>query len=123
MQEKETGRTYLVAENQTGEVVGVIGFTSPEARMYRFKLTARPVELVNAYVKQDERGGGVGRALVAELEKRAKDQDYTEVLLNSGPRYKGTGWGFYERVGYTRVGVMKNRYGKGAHAPVWRKAL
>lgn len=77
-------RTYLVAENSDGEVIGVIGFRAPDETMLTFTKTPNPVELVNAYVRSDERKGkGVGKALVAKLEERAKEKGHTEIVLNS----------------------------------------
>lgn len=122
-------RTYVVAETPEGEVIGIVGFKTPDVRMIPFTQTSKPAELVNAYVKSDERKGrGVGKALVSELENKARKAGYTEIVLNSGPRYKDTGWGFYDRLinnvdRYERVGVAEGYYGEGGDAPVWRKIL
>ena len=121
----ENDRTYLVAEAGSGEIVGTIGLKKPEARTRGFAKTQNPAELINAYVAVDQRRGkGVGRALVQGLEAEARRQEYTEIVLNSGPRYKDTGWGFYDRLpNYERVGVAQDLYGKGIDAPVWSKTL
>jgi len=117
--------TYLVAETIEGEVIGVIGFRNPDERMRPFTQTPNPTELVTAYVAKEHRGGkGLGRALVAKLEDEARKKGHSEIVLNSGPRYKYTGWGFYDRLeGYQRVGIAKNYYGEGGDAPVWRREL
>ncbi len=118
-------RTYLVAESLDGEVVGVIGFKAPDSRIMPFTKTLNPAELVNAYVKAEERKGkGVGRALVRGLEERVRMKGHTEIVLNSGPRYKDTGWGFYDKLeGYQRVGIAESYYGEGGDAPIWRKEI
>ncbi len=122
-------RTYVVAENSDGEVIGIAGFKTPDPRMIPFTQTPNPAELINAYVKSDERKGrGVGRALVAKLEEEARANGYTEIILNSGPRYKDTGWPFYDKLvndidRYKRVGVAVGYYGEGGDAPIWRKIL
>jgi len=86
--------TYLVAENLDKSVIGVIGFRTPDPRMLPFTHTPKPAELVNAYVGKEHRAGkGVGRALVKKLEEEAKAKGFTEIVLNSGPRYEKTGWG------------------------------
>ena len=115
----------LVAETHEGEVVGVIGLKPPDERMLKFTTTDKPAELIHAYVAREHRGGkGVGRALVNQLEREAIVRGYKEMVLNSGPRYEETGWGFYDRLeGYTRMGVAKDYYGAGIDAPVWRKVL
>lgn len=115
----------LVAETHEGERVGVIGLKPPDERMLKFTTTDKPAELIHAYVaKKHRRGKGVGRALVQQLEREAKVRGYREIVLNSGPRYEETGWGFYDRLeGYSRVGIAKDYYGAGIDAPVWRKIL
>lgn len=116
---------FLVAETGDGVVIGVIGFRKPDQKMIEYTHTPDPAEIINAYVRSDYRGGkGVGRALVDKLEEEAKKMGFTEVVLNSGPRYKDTGWGFYDKLpGYERVGIAKEYYGEGGDAPVWRKDL
>jgi ribosomal protein S18 acetylase RimI-like enzyme len=127
MQESLSGnndRVYLVAEEDSA-IVGVIGFKNPDRIMIAFAQTSNPAELINAYVRVDERGGrGVGRALVDFLEEEAIRQGFTEIILNSGPRFKDTGWGFYDKLpNYNRVGMAENYYGQGADAPVWSRML
>lgn len=118
-------RTYIVAETSDGNVIGVIGYKTPDETMKSYTKTPNPAELVNAYVNPNERKGkGVGRALVAKLEEKAREAGHTEIVLNSGPRYKDSGWGFYDKLyGYGRVGVAVGYYGEGGDAPVWRKEL
>lgn len=116
--------TYLVAELATGQVVGVIGFKVPDNRLLPYTKTPNPTELVNAYVSKEHRGGkGVGTALLAKLEEEAKAKGHTEVILNSGPRYKDTAWGFYIRTYGKPVGIAEKYYGEGGDAPIWRKEL
>lgn len=118
-----TDRTYFVAE-EDGNVVGVMGMRTPDGKMVQFATTSKPIELINAFVSSERRrGSGVGRALVTKIEQAAKERGYTEVQLNSGPRYEETGWGFYDAIGYTRIALAHNYYGPGRHAPVWQKLL
>ena len=123
----ETGNDYhfLVAETTSKEVVGMIGFRQPpDKRMLAYCHTDKPVELVNAFVSEKHRKGkGIGRTLVNRLELEARKIGAKEVILNSGPRYKNSGWGFYDRIGYEKVGTARHYYGVGFHAPVWRKEL
>jgi len=117
-------RVYLVARDDLGKVLGMVGFKPPEGRMREFAETGRTAELINAFVAREHRGEGVGRALVAKLEEEAKALGYKEIVLNSGPRYRDTGWGFYDKLeGYKRVGVIEDMYGEDKDAVVWRKLL
>ena len=120
----ENPRSYLVAGDIGGTVIGVVGFMPPSDRMRSFTITANPTELVNAYVAKESRAGkGVGTALVKAIEETAKAKGHTEIVLNSGPRYQQTAWGFYDQLpGFKRVGVAEKLYGD-RNAPVWRKIL
>jgi len=116
-------RSYLVAED-SGKVIGVIGMKKPDEVMMGFARSPNPYELVNAYVDPDyRRGRGVGSSLVLELEYLARQKGFTELVLNSGPRYEKTGWEFYDKIGYKRVGLAEKYYGDGGDAPVWSKML
>lgn len=120
----ESDKVYLVAESKEGEVVGVIGLRDPDKRMIPFTKTSKPAELVNAYVANEHRAGkGVGSAMVKAIEEEAKRRGYTEVVFNSGPRYKDTGWGFHKKLYGEPVAVAEKYYGEGGDAPVWRKEL
>jgi ribosomal protein S18 acetylase RimI-like enzyme len=122
---RQSSNTFLIAESSQGNVIGVIGFRPASRRMLVYTTTKKPAELINAYVSPEHRAGkGVGRALVETLEKTAVSQGFQEMVLNSGPRYRSTAWGFYDRLpGYQRVGIAKELYGPGGDAPVWRKSL
>lgn len=124
-------RVYLVAQTTGGNVIGMIGYRKPEGKMLSWQEEnipgINPAELINAYVSPDfTREKGVGRALVAELEKRVKQAGFTDIILNSGPRYEESGWGFYDKLqpqGFHRVDIIEKMYGEGGDAPVWRKVL
>ncbi|MEK9171437.1 MAG: GNAT family N-acetyltransferase [Patescibacteria group bacterium] len=121
----ENSRSYLVAEDTNNRtVIGVVGFMPPSDRMKEFAVTFNPAELVNAYVAKENRAGqGVGSALVRGIEMTAKAKGHTEIVLNSGPRYQKTAWGFYDQLpGFQRVGIAEKLYGD-RNAPVWRKLL
>jgi len=120
----DNGYRYLVAITEDGRIVGVVGMRPPSSEMLAFAASERPAEMINAYVETRHRkGSGVGSALVRELERLARDSGSTEMILNSGPRYRNSGWEFFDRLGYTRRGLARDLYGEGQHAPVWSKLL
>lgn len=119
------GRQYLVAQIHEGRLVGMIGLSPLKKPLKQFATTEKPIELVNAYVDRNYRAGqGVGTALVKALREKAEEHGFTEILLDSGPRYRFTGWGFWDKQpGLRRVGVAKDLYGPGNDAPVWQRLL
>lgn len=115
---------FFVAErNSDKRVVGVAGMRDPRPTVAQFlSENSRPRELINMYTAEREKG--VGSAVISVVEQYARDNGYTEIVLDSGPRFEKTGWGFYDkREGYERVGIAKDRYGVGSDAPVWKKIL
>ena len=121
---KPTGRTYLIARRESGVAVGMMGLQElpEEDSMRDFGATDNPAEIINAYVDPRSRGEHVGRSLVAGLESLARQARFTELIVNSGPRYAKTGHGFWNRV-FEYVGAAENYYGKGYAAEVWHKVL
>lgn len=121
------GHKFFVAVSSdlSGSVLGVVGYRKPDTRMIPYTTTKNAIELINCYVSIDDRKGrGVGTKLVERVEEDARENGYTEIILNSGPRYEKTGWGFYDKLsGYERIAVAKNYYGEGGDAVVWRKEL
>lgn len=115
--------TFFVAVRQSDNSVAGVGgvLRAPRPAVKQFMVTERPVELINMYMS--DREGGIGSAVLAKAEDFAKKHGYTEMGLDSGPRYEKTAWGFYDKKGFTRVGIAKDRYGEGGDAPVWEKIL
>jgi GNAT superfamily N-acetyltransferase len=85
--------------------------------------TDRPVEFLNAYVDPERRNKGIGRALAGRLEEIALQAGHTEIIVNSGPRYKDSGWIFWTRLYGEPITTQKDYYGPGADAKIWRKLL
>jgi ribosomal protein S18 acetylase RimI-like enzyme len=115
---------FFVAETKEGKIIGMMGLRPPDERLLSFAETSNPIELITAYVASEHRGGKrVGSALIEALRESAKSKGSTEIVVNSGPRYEPTGWGFYDRTGFTRAGVARDMYGEGIDAQVWRKPI
>ena len=121
--ESKSSRSYFVVQSPEGRVIGMMGLDIPSETMARFATTPSPIEIVNAYVIVTERGSGAGRSLVEHVESVAKSKGYTEIILNSGPRYMRTGWPFWRRIYGEPVGVAKKYYDHQWDAPVWHKVL
>ncbi len=118
------GEMYFAVALAAGrQAVGVMALRPLAPSMRQFAETARPVELTTACVMDSQRGSGVGRALVSHLETVAKERGHSEIVLNSGPRYRATGWPFWRRLYGEPVAVAKDYYGPRFDAMVWRKIL
>ena len=114
---------YQVVEVE-GEVVGMMGYRRPEDRMMQYATTEKPAELVNAYVDWFERGRGVGKMLFDSVKTEAKKVGYTELVWNSGPRFKDSSWKFYDNLdGVKRVTEVPNFYGICDPTGIWRTKL
>ena len=59
-------------------------------------------ELKRMYVDPSARGRGIGRVLVAALEREARRLGVTEIVLETGTRLTPA-IGLYEAMGYTRI--------------------
>lgn len=115
---------FLVATNLEDQVVGMARISPASSEILEFAQTEHPVELFNLYVAAGQnRGKGVGSVLFDAVKGEARAQGKTEVLLNSGPRYKESGWGFYEKTIGPAAGVLKDYYGPGYDAMVWRQEV
>jgi GNAT superfamily N-acetyltransferase len=59
-------------------------------------------EIKKMFVAEGARGRGVARALLVELERRARDLGYTVARLDTGPR-QARAQRMYERAGYREI--------------------
>lgn len=119
----QNSKKYVVAEDGKGILVGVMGMNAPGEDMQPYTATNSPVEFINAFVSATQRGTGTGKLLAKELEGIAVSAGHTEIIVNSGPRYKDTGWAFWNSLYGEPVAIQRDLYGPGGDAPVWRKAL
>ncbi len=59
-------------------------------------------EVKRVFVREDHRGRGVARELMARLEQRAKEQGYTALILETG-RHMADAVGLYHALGYRDI--------------------
>ncbi len=60
------------------------------------------------YIKRSYRGQGIGRCLLRELEKVAKEQGFYKLVLST-PDQNESGKKLYQKAGFTMVGTYKNQ--------------
>jgi len=89
-------------------IVGVGGLADPLPVVIPLAQSGNPGEIKILYLDNEIRGKGFGKQMVEFLEKEARGQGYTELFIRSAERYKDTAYGFYEKVGYKKVGLLDN---------------
>ncbi len=119
-------RTYIVARDQSGKVIGCMAYSVPDPDMVKhFQLNdpTDSIELLNAFVSPEIfRGGGVGRKLFEAICEAGRQEAKKQLLIHSGPRYQDS-WGFYDKMTDGQTGFIENKYGTGRHAKTWKKVL
>ena len=62
-------------------------------------------EVKRMYTKPSHQGRGVGGLIVVEIEKRARAEGMTQLVLETGDRHPAA-WRVYERAGFKRCGPV-----------------
>ncbi|MDD5713168.1 MAG: GNAT family N-acetyltransferase [Smithellaceae bacterium] len=116
---------YLVARNDEGRVVGVMGFGALDERMNSFRSTphAKAAGLATAFLSPGCRGQGLGTTLLTKLFSRAAEGGWVEIIWSSNPRYRETAWQFYTGIAGEPVGEIDGFFGPGTKTPIWRRRL
>ncbi|MCX6785130.1 MAG: GNAT family N-acetyltransferase [Candidatus Komeilibacteria bacterium] len=118
---KYDGHYYVAIANQ--KIIGVAGFRMPLPKLLKFASTKNPAELCMLYVAAKHRGGkGVGTALLNHVINQAKKRKYKELIVRSAKKFKKTGWGFYDHMGFNRVGELLPPDSK-TISQVWSKKI
>jgi ribosomal protein S18 acetylase RimI-like enzyme len=94
----DSARVVLVAE-QEGEVVGMAHLVPSAAANAPHR-----AEVQRVTVAEEARGTGIGRRLMDAVERAAVERGLTLLWLTTHD--ESAACAFYERVGYTKLGVM-----------------
>jgi len=103
---------FILARNETGELVGLAIGTLLKPPRLRVLLLATAVDL---------RGTGLGKRLLMRLERRGRARDCREVTLEV--RVGSPAIEFYRRQGYVRAEQLPCYYQDGANAVVMTRTL
>lgn len=103
----EVGSHHLAAFDEEGHILGCLMLTPHEGGEIQMRQVA---------VKPEMQGTGLGRALVVEAERKAREMGFTRMMLHA----RDKAIGFYERLGYGRegdlfieVGIVHQQMAKG----------
>jgi L-amino acid N-acyltransferase YncA/protein-tyrosine-phosphatase len=95
--------SIFVAQDDSANVVGWASLNP-----YLHRCTYQGVADLSVYVSRDHRGTGVGSALLAALEKHAKERDFRKIVLFALAS-NANGQGLYRKLGYREVGVFREQ--------------
>jgi phosphinothricin acetyltransferase len=115
------GWAWLVAEAHEGTILGYAYYAQFRDRSaYRF--TAEDA----IYVRDDVRGQGVGKALVAVLLERAEAAGFRQIFAVIGDGENAGSIGLHASLGFRQVGVMKSagvKFGEWLDVVLMQRAL
>jgi L-amino acid N-acyltransferase YncA len=104
----------LVAENEKGKIIGILGLRKPHHKLLPFTTTTNAMEIYSLFAL--ERNMGVGRALVHTLKNTAAIKKYKEIIVLSANRWKES-WPFYDALSFERIGTLAESNGK--YSQLW----
>lgn len=87
------GGAFWVVDDERGRVCACVAVDFPEARA---------AELHRLYVRPDQRGRGLGGALVRKVESHARETGATRIFFWSDTRFTNA-HRLYQRLGYVKV--------------------
>jgi phosphinothricin acetyltransferase len=118
---QDKGWAWLVAEAHEGTILGYAYFVQFRDRTaYRF--TAEDA----IYIRDDVRGQGVGKALVAALLDRAEAAGFRQIFAVIGDSENAGSVGLHASLGFRQVGVMRSagiKFGQWLDVVVMQRSL
>lgn len=115
----DEGKMHFYIAEKDDEVVGVAGFREAPKYLRDYAETKNPAELyIVASKLQNE---GIGSMLVQKVTEEAKNLFFTEIECYS-PETHNSSWKFYEKLGFTRHGIIKDP-DDGYPGMLWRKII
>lgn len=99
---QKAGCAWLVAEDDAGGIAGY-GYYAQYRDRSAYRFSAED----SIYVRDDVRGQGVGKALVAALLDRAGKQGFRQMLAVIGDSENVGSIGLHLALGFRQVGVMR----------------
>jgi L-amino acid N-acyltransferase YncA len=99
--ENHAGRYAVLVAEDRGAVVGWASLNP-----YSHRCAYRGVADLSIYVERAARGTGVGKRLLTELERVARENEFSKIVLLTFP-FNEAGQRLYRGLGYREVGVFK----------------
>jgi phosphinothricin acetyltransferase len=99
---QEAGSAWLVAEGEDGTIAG-FGYYARFRDRTAYRFTAED----SIYVREDVRGQGVGKALVAELVEHAERQGFRQMIAVIGDSENTGSIGLHLSLGFRQAGLLR----------------
>lgn len=103
---QDSGWAWLVAEAEGGEGEGIVGFAY--YAQFRDRSAFRCTAEDSIYVRDDVRGQGVGKMLVAALLQRATEAGFRQMFALIGDSENVGSIGLHLSLGFRQAGVLKS---------------
>lgn len=101
--DKHTDRYKIIVAEQAGQIVGWSSLNQ-----YNNRCAYNGVADISVYILRENRGKGIGKKLLAELESLAKEEGFHKMVLFTFP-FNQLGQGLYKKMGFREVGIFKNQ--------------
>jgi len=115
------GCAWLVAEDEAGLVIGY-GYFAPFRDRSAYRFTVED----SVYIRDDIRGQGVGKALVAELIARAEAMGLRQMIAVIGDSENVGSIGLHLSLGFRQAGVLRAagmKFGRWVDVVTMQRAL
>ncbi|GEM_PF-3755004 len=117
-------RVYLVAKDNDGNIVGMIGYKNPCGYMQSFCDTHNAAEVINFYTTDHFTDYSIADAILQQTETLILSEGGQEIVINRAPRYAtGVEAYFKTKSDYKCVGKAEGFFGRNLDTPVWVKNL
>ena len=100
---QDKGWPWLVAKEEGGQILGFAYLTQ-----YRPRSAYRYAGEDSVYVRDDIRGQGVGKSLVAALLRRGEERGFRQVFAVIGDSENVGSIGLHVSLGFRQVGIMRS---------------
>lgn len=114
------GRAWIVAADPTG----LLGFAYFD--LYRARSAYRYTAENSVYVREDVRGQGVGKALVARLLEDARKAGFRQMLAIIGDSDNIGSIGVHSSLGFQRIGTLRDvgfKFGRWLDVVIMQRSL
>lgn len=96
----DASEQYIVAVNENGVVVGVLGYRHAIPKWREYCKTENPLEIYVLFVSKKHTQKKIGTMLINYIKNYASREKYTEIIVRSASVFDETGWRFYPHVGF-----------------------